>query len=198
MPFKCELRLNNGAKNENETILFTRFIDKFWGTYNKESVIFGKALVDNMKYHLITTSPSYLSERGNLIINDEVNSETILGYFNADGEDIPYDKPYANLIKADKNNLMSMDIVEYITNNYPKEISHSIISWIENLSWFFDDIISEKESNRIIRATLFLSKDDYIILKKNIHQATQDYRNILYAAEYDIYDKRIRDFTKQF
>ncbi len=52
--------------------------------------------------------------------------------------------------------------------------------------------------DRIVRCCLALSKGDINLLRHNVTQALNDYRDIIYWAEYDPNDGRIHDFNNPF
>ena len=51
---------------------------------------------------------------------------------------------------------------------------------------------------RILRAIIFLSRGSLAALNRNIERARTDCRDILWQAEYDGEEKRVRNFEKSF
>ncbi len=56
----------------------------------------------------------------------------------------------------------------------------------------------ERESDRVLRCVVFLSEGSLQRLAHNAEQARQDYRDVIYWAEYDLNDNRLRDFNQPF
>lgn len=84
------------------------------------------------------------------------------------------------------------DIIEKVKEDY-KDQSSQVIELISSLN-----INQVVELDRIFRSLLFLSNGNYEDLNKFLKTAEIDYRDILYWAEYDKNDNRIRDFSKPF
>lgn len=95
MPFVCKFQLNNGAIDPIDKIFFLRFIDASFGKYHSGPVAIAEVDFNGKRSHIFSNSPCFPSTKGNLNQGDEINSDTVIGYFSADGEDIPYSKPYA-------------------------------------------------------------------------------------------------------
>jgi hypothetical protein len=95
MPFTCKFQLNNGAIKNTDIVIFLEFIDSFFGTYQKGSVKIAKIIYNNEPAFLYSNSPAFLSSKGELKSGEILTDKTVIGYFSANGEDIPYDKPYA-------------------------------------------------------------------------------------------------------
>ena len=98
MPFTCKFQLNNGSITENDEVIFINFIDDSFNKYQSELVKIAEVEFNNLKTFIYSTCPCFPSLKGNLKTGDLINSETIIGYFSAEGEAIPYDKPYAKII----------------------------------------------------------------------------------------------------
>jgi hypothetical protein len=93
----------------------------------------------------------------------------------------------------DKEKLLAPDIESQIDVDFvagermkAKEILQSICSELEI------------ESERILRCIVFLAQGDIKLLGHNAEQAKQDYRDVIYWAEYDREDRRVRDFNQPF
>jgi hypothetical protein len=97
MGFKCELRLNNGAINPEDEVVFISWIKQAWGKYYSVNVKYAKVLLNNEEAFLGTNCPCFLSERGKFKKGDKIKQDTIIGYFEADGEVIPYNRPYSTI-----------------------------------------------------------------------------------------------------
>ena len=53
-------------------------------------------------------------------------------------------------------------------------------------------------TNRMIRAVVFLAKGDLASLTNNINLFLADYKDVLWSAEYDRGDVKLRDFNETF
>jgi hypothetical protein len=95
MPFTCKFQLNNGAIKKTDVVIFIAFIESSFGTFFKENTKIAKILFNEEPAFISSNSPCFPSTKGKLVNGDQINEQTILGYFSADGEDIPYDRPYA-------------------------------------------------------------------------------------------------------
>lgn len=97
MPFTCKFQLNNGALNTTDKIVFVSFVDKSFGDFHDENVPIAKVLVNGLDAFVYTTCPCFPSAKGRVEKGSIISEETILGYFSANGEDIPYNKPYSQI-----------------------------------------------------------------------------------------------------
>ena len=95
MPFVCKFQLNNSALNDSDKVRFLEYIDSSFGVYHAEKIKIAKVIYNDQPAFISTNSPSFPSSKGNLVEGELVDEHTVIGYFSADGEDIPYDKPYA-------------------------------------------------------------------------------------------------------
>ncbi|MEQ9164894.1 MAG: hypothetical protein RLO12_01445 [Fulvivirga sp.] len=96
MPFSCKFQLNNGAIAEHEEVQFVEFIDSTFGAFHQSSVKIANVVVNGKPAFISSTCPCFPSSKNKeLKTGDSLDAETIIGYFSANGEDIPYDKPYA-------------------------------------------------------------------------------------------------------
>ena len=98
MPFSCKFQLNNGAISEQENVIFQEFIDSSFGEFHQNPVEIAKVLVNGKPAFISSTCPCFPSSKNKeLKTGDGLNANTVIGYFSANGEDIPYDKPYAKI-----------------------------------------------------------------------------------------------------
>ncbi len=97
MPFTCKFQLNNGALKTTDKVVFVSFVDKSFGDFHNENVQIAKVLVNDLDAFVYSTCPCFPSTKGSLEKGSIISAETILGYFSADGESIPYDRPYAQI-----------------------------------------------------------------------------------------------------
>ena len=93
MPFSCEAKLEAGQLRDG-AIIFDGWIDNVWGTFVPQGTAFARCHDENGPCSLLLTGPGLLSSKPNLKAGDHLVAGTIVAYFNADGESIPYGKPY--------------------------------------------------------------------------------------------------------
>lgn len=53
-------------------------------------------------------------------------------------------------------------------------------------------------SDKMIRAIIYLAKGDLALLKSTIELARKDYKDVLWQAEYNRGDDKLRDFNQTF
>jgi hypothetical protein len=98
MPFSCKFQLNNGAISEQQEVIFEEFLDSAFGDFHQNNVKIATVIVDGKSAFISSTCPCFPSSKNKeLKTGFKLNLETIIGYFSANGEDIPYDKPYAKI-----------------------------------------------------------------------------------------------------
>lgn len=98
MPFSCKFQLNNGAITEQAEVIFEEYVDFAFGNFYKEIVTIAKVLVNGKPAFISSTCPCFPSSKNkDLIKGMKILESTVIGYFSANGEDIPYYKPYAKL-----------------------------------------------------------------------------------------------------
>jgi hypothetical protein len=95
MGFSCVFQLNNGAIKPSDEIVFLEFVDESFGKYHTNKVKIAKVLFNNKPAFVSSNSPSFPSAKGSLKSGDMLTAETKIAYFAAEGEDIPYNQPYA-------------------------------------------------------------------------------------------------------
>ena len=99
MPFSCSFQLNNGAIDSSDRIVFVEYINSIFDSYHKERVKIAHVLFNGVNAFIYSNCPCYVSSKGDLKKGQEITKSTIIGYFSAEGEDIPYNKPYAIIVK---------------------------------------------------------------------------------------------------
>ena len=97
MGFICIFQLNNGAIKESDEVIFLEYIDKSFGKYHAGPVKLAKVICNNKPAFIYSNSPSFPSSKGTLQSGDKLDSQTKIAYFGAEGEDIPYSRPYATI-----------------------------------------------------------------------------------------------------
>ena len=101
MGFKCTYQLNNGAIADSDEIIFEEFIEESFtskekiGTYNKEKIKIAKIIFNGKPGFIYSNSPSLPLDKEPLKKGDKLNSHTKIATFAAEGEDIPYNLPFA-------------------------------------------------------------------------------------------------------
>ena len=87
MPFKAKLRLNNGVIDKEDKVIFQSWINYVWGKYHSDNVRYAEILYNNSIAYLKTNCACNLLEKSNLKKGDIINQNTIIGYFEVDGEE---------------------------------------------------------------------------------------------------------------
>ena len=94
MPFSYNLTLGNSIPS-NETFFFDNWIENVWGTYHNDVIAFAVLKGPDGIGKVFTNGASQLLIHADLQQGDKVTATTIIGSAAADGETIPYGKPYA-------------------------------------------------------------------------------------------------------
>jgi|GEM_PF-6737367 len=79
--------------------------------------------------------------------------------------------------------------------SFPSDISEHIKEHFRDPNRVYkilDNLVVNKEELRIIRSILMLSDSDYDSVKAWVKSANEDYRNVIFYAEYD--NRNIRKF----
>jgi len=97
MPFSCIFQLNNGAINKDDEVIFEEFIDSAFDKYEDFPTKIANVLINGEKAFIYTNCSCYISSKGDIKKGDKLDENTKIGYFAANGEDIPYNKPYATI-----------------------------------------------------------------------------------------------------
>jgi len=97
MPFICVFQLNNGAIKETDEVIFVEFIEASFGNFYSLPIKIAKVTFNNIPSFIYSNCPCFPSSKGSVQKGDKLNAETKIGYFSADGEDIPYNRPYATI-----------------------------------------------------------------------------------------------------
>ena len=98
MLFTCKFQLNNGAIRKTDEIIFVEFFNDSFEVFQDKSVKIASILFNRKPALIYSNCPCFVSSKGNLEKGDSINEETIIGYFSANGEDIPYNKPFAKIV----------------------------------------------------------------------------------------------------
>ncbi len=96
MPFSCNATILPEQIRE-QPLVFVAWIDDAWNRFVDAGTPFANARDSLGGCVLRLTGPGFLSTKPQLKPGDEIKDGTIVAYFNADGEDIPYDRPYCTL-----------------------------------------------------------------------------------------------------
>jgi hypothetical protein len=95
MAFICIFQLNNGAIKESDEVIFLEYIEDSFGKYHTAPIKIAKVIFNNKPAFIYSNSPSFPSSKGTIQSGDKLDSQTKIAYFAAEGEDIPYNRPYA-------------------------------------------------------------------------------------------------------
>lgn len=95
MAFICKFQLNNGSIANTDIVMFVEYIDSSFGSFHKNPIKIAKVVYNDRPAFIYSTCPSFPSTKEKLVNGQLLTNQTIIGYFAAEGEDIPYDKPYA-------------------------------------------------------------------------------------------------------
>jgi hypothetical protein len=95
MPFVCIFRLNNGAIKDSDEVILQEFVDSSFDAYHDSPVKIARVLVNVKTAYVYSNCPCYVSSKGDISNGQKITEKTKIGYFSAEGEDIPYNKPYA-------------------------------------------------------------------------------------------------------
>jgi hypothetical protein len=79
------------------------------------------------------------------------------------------------------------DIVDRVIEEYPADAIGQVHLWFEDLG-----------SDRLARCALFLAKGSLDQLRKLVAVGKTDYRDLIFPAEYDSFQVRVRDFSRPF
>lgn len=93
MPFSCEAKLEREQLRQ-DSIIFDGWIDSAWGKFVSEGTAFARCHDGSGSCVLLLNGPGYLSSKPRLKAGDRLTAGMVVAYFNADGESIPYGKPY--------------------------------------------------------------------------------------------------------
>lgn len=96
MPFTCKSVTLDGQLREPE-LIFDEWIDEVFTTYVPRGAAFANAHDSLGRCVLRMAGPGVPSTKPNLIPGSPITVGTIVLYFAADGEDIPYNRPYCDL-----------------------------------------------------------------------------------------------------
>jgi hypothetical protein len=99
MPFSCIFRLNNGAIKKTDEIFFVEYVDASFDAFHEKPIIIAKALLNGNLVFIYSNCPCYVSSKGELKEGERISEDSKIGYFAANGEDIPCNKPYAIIKK---------------------------------------------------------------------------------------------------
>ena len=94
MPFTYKLTLGDSIP-EGDELEFVSWISEVWGKYVEKGTAY--AIVKGKKGEGIikTNGPCVLSTKMRLKKGQRIEKDTVIGIAEADGEAIPYDKPYS-------------------------------------------------------------------------------------------------------
>jgi hypothetical protein len=97
MAFICIFQLNNGAINDTDEVIFVKFIEESFGEYHSIPVKIAKVIFNGTPAYIYSNSPCFPSTKGDVMSGDKLNTKTKIAWFAAEGENIPYNRPYATI-----------------------------------------------------------------------------------------------------
>jgi hypothetical protein len=98
MPFTCKFQLNNGELKPDDEVIFREYVDSSFGKFHSEPVRIAEVLFNGKAASIYSNCPCFPSSKNKeLKSGQRINDKTEIGYFSANGEDIPYDRPYAKI-----------------------------------------------------------------------------------------------------
>jgi hypothetical protein len=100
MAFVCKFQLNNGEIKDTDVVVFLEFVDDSFGNYHEEQVKIAKVEFNGSERFIYSTCPCFTSSKADLKKGQIIDKNTVIGYFAAEGEDIPYNKPYAQIERS--------------------------------------------------------------------------------------------------
>lgn len=96
MPFSCKFQLNNKAISSNDKVVFGKFIESSFGKFHEAKVNIAEVIYNNQIAFITSNCPCFVSSPNKALERGTIITETtVIGYFSANGEDIPYNRPYA-------------------------------------------------------------------------------------------------------
>lgn len=98
MPFSCVFQLNYGAIGSQDEVIFEHFVEESFGRFSSKLVAIAKIQFNGQEAYIATSCPCLPFAKGQLAKGDRITSETKIGCFAADGEDIPYNRPSATIL----------------------------------------------------------------------------------------------------
>jgi hypothetical protein len=96
MPFGCIAIILPGQLRD-EGLLLDGWIEDAWSKYVEAGTAFGQAHDRFGRCLLRLSGPGFLSSRPPLQPGQQIMVGTVVAYFHADGESIPYGSPYCTL-----------------------------------------------------------------------------------------------------
>jgi len=99
MPFSCTFQLNNGAIEQTDRVQFVAYIDSSFGKFQPEEVPIADVIFNGGSAQIFTTCDCFPSAKGQLVEGDMIDATTKIAFFAANGEDIPYNRPYAKIVR---------------------------------------------------------------------------------------------------
>jgi hypothetical protein len=96
MPFSCKATILKGQLR-GEDLIIDSWVDEVWFKYVKAGTIFAKAHDSKGPCVRRLTGPGYLSSKPTMKTGDRISEGSVVAHFSADGEAIPYGRPYCTI-----------------------------------------------------------------------------------------------------
>ena len=99
MAFTYEFTLGKGFPKERQ-LFFDSWCDDIWGGVHATPVKIAVVKLGEKQGFIMTNGPCMPMTKGSLKAGDEIASSTVIGVAAAEGENIPYDKPYCVFVEV--------------------------------------------------------------------------------------------------
>ncbi len=96
MPFSCQAVVAVEQLRE-QPLIFDAWVDDVWDRFVDAGTAFAHTHDSQGRCTLRLTGPGVLTARPTIVGGDPIRPGTVVAYFDADGEDIPYGRPYCTL-----------------------------------------------------------------------------------------------------
>lgn len=93
MPFACQAKIEPGQLR-HAPLIFDHWIEEVWDRFVPTGTAFAVAHDIEGQCTINLNGPGFLSAKPSLEAGDPIQVGSIVAYFSADGESIPYGKPY--------------------------------------------------------------------------------------------------------
>lgn len=93
MPFICKAVIEPSQLRAG-SIIFDGWIENSWDRFVPKGTAFATGHDAEGPCQLILNGPGFLSTKPDLAVGDRITEGSVVAYFAADGESIPYGKPY--------------------------------------------------------------------------------------------------------
>ncbi len=96
--------------------------------------------------------------------------------------------------RSDNMEKMEPDIHERVMRDFATDLHAQVESELRKMK----SNLEPGRHSRIVRCVLYLAKGDVEVLRHHIKNALDDFRDVIWWAEYDAADNRLHDFNQPF